>query len=333
MPLDPNIAGLLQFIAGSGLPPISQSTPEQARAGLRALMVDFRDATTLAAVASVTPTTIADHLPVRVYRPEDDTDVPTIVYFHGGGFVIGDLDTHENVCRQLCRDVGAVVISVDYPLAPEFPFPAAVDSCYTAVKWVAGHIDEYGGDAARLVVGGDSAGGNLATVCAQLARADGLPLAAQLLVYPAVDLLGDYPSRTENADGYFLTLADMEWFAAQYTGITGGAAAAAADPASTALARGPRISPLLADNLADLPPAIVATAEFDPLRDEGQAYAERLRQAGVAVESKNYAGMIHGFFQMPGVLDQGKQAIADVALHLREAYAGPVPSAGGEQRR
>ncbi|MDQ2795919.1 MAG: alpha/beta hydrolase [Actinomycetota bacterium] len=318
MPLDPNIAGLLQFIAGSGLPPISQSTPEQARAGLRALMVDFRDATTLAAVASVTPTTIADHLPVRVYRPEDDTDVPTIVYFHGGGFVIGDLDTHENVCRQLCRDVGAVVISVDYPLAPEFPFPAAVDSCYTAVKWVAGHIDEYGGDAARLVVGGDSAGGNLATVCAQLARADGLPLAAQLLVYPAVDLLGDYPSRTENADGYFLTLADMEWFAAQYTGITGGAAAAAADPASTALARGPRISPLLADNLADLPPAIVATAEFDPLRDEGNRYAEALAAAGVPVVHHQFDGLIHGFYGLEAISPAIADATAIINAELRK---------------
>ena len=170
------------------------------------------------------------------------------MYFHGGGFVIGDLDTHENVCRQLCRDVGAVVVGVDYPLAPEHPFPAAVDSCWSAVTWVVEHIDDFGGDATKLVVGGDSAGGNLAAVCAQFARRDGVALAAQLLVYPAVDLLGDYPSRTENADGYFLTMADMEWFAAQYTGIAG-----ADDPRAAELARDPRLSPLLADSLEGLP--------------------------------------------------------------------------------
>ncbi|MGI8680362.1 MAG: alpha/beta hydrolase [Jatrophihabitans sp.] len=322
MPLDPNIAGLLQFIEASDLPPIAESTPEQARAGLRALMVDFRDDATLAQVASVTPDTITGDLPVRVYRPNGaDSTVPTIVYFHGGGYVIGDLDTHENVCRQLCRDVDAVVISVDYPLAPEHPFPAAVDSCYAAVTWVAEHIDDYGGDANRLVVGGDSAGGNLAAVCAQLARADGPPLAAQLLVYPAVDLLGEYPSRIQNAEGYFLTLADMEWFAQQYTGIAGGAAAAAADPAGTALARDPRISPLLADSLADLPPAVVATAEFDPLRDEGNRYAEALASAGVPVVHHQFAGLIHGFYGLEQVSPAVAEATALVNRELRGLLA------------
>jgi acetyl esterase len=219
MPVDPNIAGLLSLIENSGLPPVAEGTVEQARAGLRTLMVDFRDPAALPKVASVTDTTVAGSTPARIYRPEVEGPVPTVVFFHGGGFVIGDLDTHDGVCRLLSKDVGAVVVSVDYRLAPESRFPVAVEDCYAALTWVAEHIDDYGADASRIAVGGDSAGGNLAAVCAQQAHTDGLALAAQLLVYPAVDMLGDYPSRTENAEGYFLTLADMHWFAENYLGF------------------------------------------------------------------------------------------------------------------
>jgi acetyl esterase len=291
VPLDPNVAGLLTMMANSGLPPLSQGTAESARAGLRKLMVDFRDPATLAPVASVTESTVAGSVPVRIYRPEAHGPVPTIVYFHGGGFVIGDLDTHEGVCRLLSKDVGAVVVSVDYRLAPEHRFPAAVEDAYAALIDVAGHIDEYGGDRDRLVVGGDSAGGNLAAVCTQLARADGVRLAAQLLVYPGVDMLeDDYPSRTENAEGYFLTLDDMNWFAEQYTGLTH------TDPRARAVTADPRLSPLHAASLEGLPPAVVVTAEFDPLRDEGDAYAAALEKAGVRVEHKQLPGLIHGFY-------------------------------------
>lgn len=321
MPLDPHVAGLLEFIDSSGLPKVFESTPAQARMGLRALMVDFRDPATLVPVASVTPSTVADGIPVRVYRPHADGNVPTLVYFHGGGFVIGDLDTHENVCRQQCRDAGAVVVSVDYPLAPEHPFPAAVEASYAALTWVAEHIADYGGDATRLAVGGDSAGGNLAAVCAQQARRDGLPLAVQLLVYPPVDLLGEYQSRLDNADGFFLTTADMEWFAAKYIGIEGGAAAAVADPAAVALAGDPRLSPLLADSLEGLAPAIVTTAEFDPLRDEGNRYAAALADAGVRVVHQQFAGLIHGFYGLELVSPAIAEATEWINAQLKDALA------------
>ncbi|MEO6884689.1 MAG: alpha/beta hydrolase, partial [Jatrophihabitantaceae bacterium] len=224
MPLDPNTAGLLQMIEAAGLPAVADGTVEQARAGLHTLMVDLRDPASLTPVGSAVDTTVAGSIPVRVYRPgADDTDstgtAPTIVYLHGGGFVIGDLDTHDGICRLLCRDINAVVVSVDYRLAPEHHFPAAVDDSYAALRWVIEHLDEYGADPTRVVVGGDSAGGNLSAICAQLAHADGIPLAAQLLIYPAVDMFGEYPSRTENAEGYFLTLADMYWFGEQYLGF------------------------------------------------------------------------------------------------------------------
>jgi acetyl esterase len=292
MPVDRDIAMLLSLIENAGYPPIAEGTVEQARIGMRTLMVDFRQPATLPVVGSITDATVAGSIPVRIYRPQASGSLPTIVYLHGGGFVIGDLDTHEGVCRLLCNDVGAVVISVDYRLAPEHRFPAAVEDAYAALRWVAEHIADYGGDRGRLAVGGDSAGGNLAAVSAQLAHADGLSLAAQLLIYPNVDLLGDYASRKENADGYFLTLADMRWFAEHYIGMSED------DPRVAELARDPRLSPLQADSLEGLAPAVVVTAEFDPLRDEGNAYAQALEKAGVRVEHREFAGLIHGFYGM-----------------------------------
>ena len=291
MPLDPQIAGLLQMMEAAGNPPLSEGTPEVARAGLRTLLVDLRDPNSVVPVASVEPVTLGE-TPARVYRPEGDGPRPTVVFLHGGGFVIGDLDTHDNVCRRLARDVDAVVVSVDYPLAPEHPFPAAGEACYAALRHVAEHIDDFGGDAERLVVGGDSAGGNLGAVCAQLARRDGLALAAQLLVYPAVDLLRDYPSRQENATGYFLSLDDMQWFAANYLGVSD-----PDDPRAAELATDPRLSPIHGE-LDGLAPAVVATAEFDPLRDEGNAYADALTAAGVSVAHRQFGGLIHGFYGM-----------------------------------
>jgi acetyl esterase/lipase len=311
VPLDRNIAALLQLIENAGYPPIAQSTVEQARAGIRALMVDLRNPALLADVGSVSDDVIASSVPVRVYRPAGVPGAtPTIVFMHGGGFVVGDLDTHEGVCRALCRDTGAVVVSVDYRLAPEHPFAAAVEDSYAALRWVAEHIGDFGGDADRLAVAGDSAGGNLAAVCAQLAKADGPSLAAQLLVYPNVDLLGDYPSRTENAEGYFLTLADMRWFAEHYLGM------AEDDPSVAELARDPRLSPLLAESLEGLPPAVVVTAEFDPLRDEGNAYASALQKAGVRVEHREVPGLIHGFYG----LELFSPAVADASAWVNARF-------------
>ena len=208
---------------------------------------------------------VAGDSPARLYRPTDLTaDTPVLVYLHGGGFVIGDLDTHDQLCRRLCRDASATVLSVDYRLAPEHPFPAAVDDALAAVRWAAANLG-----AARVAVGGDSAGGNLAAFCAQA-----LPelVSAQLLIYPAVDAFGEYPSRTENAEGYFLEQTTMEWFFTHY--VTGVDDLDAGDT---------RLSPFHGE-LAGLAPALVVTAEYDPLRDEGEAYAARLAAAGVPVD-------------------------------------------------
>jgi acetyl esterase len=288
VPVDRNIAVLLSLIANAGYPPIAEGTVEQARRGMRALFVDLRNPATLPEVGSVAES-VAAGVPVRVYRPTSTGPVPTVVFLHGGGWVIGDLDTADPVCRMLSRDVGAVVVSVDYRRAPEHRFPAAVDDAWLAYQWVAGHVDEYGGDADRLAVAGDSAGGNLAAVVAQQAAAAGVPLAAQLLVYPAVDLLGDYPSRRVDAPG-LLSLADMRWAAEHYVGMSED------DPRAAEVARDPRLSPLLAPSLTGVAPAVVVTAEFDPLRDEGNAYARALEKAGVRVEHREFAGLVHGFY-------------------------------------
>jgi acetyl esterase len=301
MPLDADVANLLQLINGMEMS-VASGTPEQARALMRTMIIDLVDPATLAPVKSIEPLTIpgpAGDIPARAYRPDSAGPVPTVVYLHGGGFVIGDLDTHDGVCRLLCKDVDAVVVSIDYRLAPEHVFPAAVEDSYAALRWVAANVADFGNDATRIVVGGDSAGGNLSAVCAQLAHADGLTLAAQLLVYPAVDLLGDYPSMAENAEGYLLTAVDMEWFAENYLGME------ETDPRAQALGADPRLSPLHAASLVGLAPALVLTAEFDPLRDQGNRYAEALVAAGVPVVHREFAGLIHGFYGMealsPGI--------------------------------
>jgi len=262
MPVDTHLANLLRMIEDA--PAMSDGTPTQAREAVRKLMVDFRDPSTLVEVADVRDATVAG-VPVRAYRPDGKNPRPTVVYLHGGGFVIGDLDTHDGVCRKLADDIGAVVVSVDYRLAPEHRFPAAVEDCWAVLQAVAAAIADYGADASKLVVAGDSAGGNLAAVCSQLAHSAGLPLAAQLLVYPATDLLGHYPSTEQNGTGYFLTRADMEWFGRHYLGFD------ETDPRALALVDDARLSPIKATSLSGVAPAIVATAEFDPLRDDGNA--------------------------------------------------------------
>lgn len=243
----------------------------------------------------------APPVPVRVYRPEPDDaagERPVVVFFHGGGWVICDLDSHDHSARRVCRDAGAVVVSVDYRLAPEAPFPAAVDDAYAALCWVADHARELGADPAALTVMGDSAGGNLAAVVAQIARDEGGPaVARQVLVYPATDARQKSGSFDANAEGYFLTAAHCVWFREQYLGADG-------DPAH------PRVSPLLADDLAGLPAAHIVTAGCDPLCDEGRAYGKALRDAGVAVTEGHFPGMFHGFFGFPELLEDARQAVA-----------------------
>ncbi len=304
MPLDPQIAGLLELLAAAGSP-MHEGTPEQARAAFRTLAVGARPAESVVPVGSVADVVLpgpAGDLAGRVYRPEVTGPAPTVVLFHGGGWVIGDLDTHDNMARSICRDCEAVVLSVDYRLAPEAPFPAAVEDALAATRWAGDHLAELGGSDV-LAVAGDSAGGNLAAVVAQqLDGSDGPAIAAQLLVYPATDVLGDYASRIDNGEGYFLDLPTMAWFMEHY----------AADAAHH---DDPRLSPMRASSLAGLPPAVVVTAEFDPLRDEGEAYAAALSSADVRVEVRRFDGMIHGFFDM-GPHSTAAQAAVDETCGL-----------------
>lgn len=264
------------------------------------------------AVGSVTDTTIPGpkgEIPVRIYRPDSGQAAggrpPIVVYFHGGGWTIGDLDGCDASCRAMTARTGVIVMSVDYRLAPEHRYPAAADDAYAATCWAAEHAAELGGDPSRLVVGGDSAGGNLAAVTALRARDSGGPaLALQVLIYPVTDIGQDTGSYQENAEGFFLTAAHMRWYWGCYLGPDGDGG-------------GPYASPLRAVNLGGLPPAMVLTAECDPLRDEGNAYAERLRAAGVPVTARCYEGMFHGFYNLGGVLDQATAARRAVLDALR----------------
>ena len=249
-------------------------------------------------------------IPVRIHWPAGTGPFPALVFFHGGGWVIGDLDTHDATCRSLTNQAGCVTVSVDYRLAPEHKFPAAVDDSYAATRWVAEHAAELGVDPRRIAVGGASAGGNLATVGALIARErGGPPLAFQLLIYPVTDAALDTPSsRAVTSDEYPLTRADMEWFWGHY--LRG-----AADR------RNPWASPALAKSLAGLPPALVITAEIDPLCDEGERYATLLTKAGVPAARTRYSGVTHGFVGMEAALDKGRAAVAESAQALRAAFA------------
>jgi acetyl esterase len=244
-------------------------------------------------------------IPVRVYRPSAEAPLPIVVWFHGGGWVTGSLETHDNLCRLLCDDANVIVVSVDYRLAPETKFPGAADDCIAAWVWVNDHAAELGGEAHKIALGGDSAGGNLAAVVALAAREQGLPIPAfQLLVYPVTDHEFDNSSMVDNAEGYFLRTAAMRWFFDQY-------ASTPDDFADW------RMSPLRAPDLTGLPAAIVITAEYDPLRDQGEEYAQRLRDAGVPTQSIRADGLFHGFFGMHTFLAPARAAwdTAIGALH------------------
>lgn len=288
MPLDPHLAGVLQMMAAAGRRPTSEGTPAEGRAGYRALTIGTRKPEEIVPVASVHDSTVdgaTGPLQARIYRPEGDGPFPTVAYFHGGGWVLGDLDTHDNMCRDICRGARAVVVAVDYRLAPEHPFPAGVEDALAAMRWVVDHAGELGGNT-TVGVAGDSAGGNFAAVVAQQLRDAGIALAAQFLIYPAVDhATADYPSLAQNASGYFLETATMAWFYNHYAGAIGDG-------------MDPRLAPLRHPDLTRLPPAVVVTAEFDPLRDSGVAYAQALRGAGNQAEHIAGPGMVHGFFDM-----------------------------------
>jgi len=250
-------------------------------------------------------------LTIRIYEPraaKPGEKLPLLLWFHGGGFVIGNLDTHDHACRALAVQADCLVVAVDYRLAPEFKFPAAVDDCLATLRWLALHALELGGDPTRVAVGGDSAGANLATVCAILARNDGYPkLAHQLLIYPCTAPEPETPSHRKFAEGYLLTRNTITWFYKQYL-------------RSQRESADFRFAPLLAEDLSNLPPALVIVAGYDPLRDEGLDYAKRLIEGGNRVTLVNYEGMIHGFLLMGGAVDAAKRALRQAAEALREAF-------------
>ena len=312
MSLDVHVRNILDQMAALKLPKLHEIGPQAARAAMRSSLFRGGD-TAIGRIENRTMPGPAGDIGLRVYTPLGaGADIlPGLVFFHGGGFVLGDLDTHDDLCRCLANGSLCRVVSVDYRLAPENPFPAAVEDSFAATKYIAAHAAEFGIDAARLAVGGDSAGGNLAAVVAQLAKTEGAPkIVFQLLIYPVTQLAADAQTRSmrENAKGYFLEKESMDWFTKLYC----------PDARHRADAR---LSPLLCADLAGLPPAYVVTAGFDPLRDEGKAYADKLDAAGVAVTYVNYPGMVHGFFSMRSLIPKAREAVAAAAAAVGEGVA------------
>lgn len=305
----------LAQLAGAGGPRLFEMTVADARVALAQLTrhMDL-PAMDVAAVEQHTAPGPAGPVPVRFYRPGTAAPTPLLLLIHGGGFALGDLDTHDGMARFLCANAGVTVASVDYRRSPEHPFPAAVEDCYAALTWMAQAARSLGIDPARIALCGDSAGGNLSAVLCHLARERGGPMPLlQVLLYPVVDLstTAAHDSRRQFGGGeYFLSLADMDWIAGMYF----------TDQARDGA--GPLASPLLVGDLSNLPPALIITAGFDPLVDEGARYAERLRGAGVPVEYRCYEGTIHGFMSFPAALPAGREALALVADRVRAALSG-----------
>ena len=311
MPLDPQADFILGLVKTSGLPELWQLTPGQAREQFKLRVAKLAQKESIhRSYDRRIPGPGAD-LAIRIYAPREAKPgerFPVLLWFHGGGFVIGDLDTHDPACRALATQAECLVVAVDYRLAPECKFPAAVDDSMAALRWLALHAPEIGGDPARIAVGGDSAGGNLAAVCSILARDDGYPkLAHQLLIYPCTAPEPETPSHRQFAEGHLLTRNTITWFYKQYV-------------------RSPRefndfrFAPLVAKDLSNLPPALVLVAGYDPLRDEGVDYAKRLIEAGNRVTLVNYEGMIHGFYLMGGAVDAARRALSQSAQALKEAF-------------
>ncbi len=304
MPVDAPTQALLAMLEEAGGPDISEQTPDEARAAIGGFAAMQVGAPEPARVENRTVPGPAGEIPVRVYAAEGD-NLPVVMYFHGGGWVLGDIESHDGTCKQLLAELGqAAVVSVDYRLAPEHKYPAAADDCYAAAAWVAEHGAEIGVDGSRLAVCGDSAGGNLSAVVSQMARDRGGPaIAAQVLHVPVTDHNYDYPSYTENAEGLLLTRASMIWFWDHYL------------PSDEA-GREAYASPLRAADLSGLPPALVQTAEFDPLRDEGEAYGAALDAAGTEVSVHRYDGVVHDPFMMFAMIPTGVECLKEAAAFI-----------------
>jgi acetyl esterase len=312
MPLDPQAELILGLVKKANLPEFWQLTPDQAREQYLLRVAKLAEKLPVFRSYDRRIPGPGQDLTVRIYEPREarpGEKFPVLLWLHGGGFVIGNLDTHDHACRALATQAECLVVAVDYRLAPECKFPAAVDDCMASLRWLALHAVEIGGDPARIAVGGDSAGGNLAAVCAILARNDGYPkLAHQLLLYPCTAPEPETPSHRKFAEGHLLTRNTITWFYKQYL-------------RSPKDSNDFRFAPLVAEDLANLPPALVLVAGYDPLRDEGVDYARRLIEAGNRVTLVNYEGMVHGFALMGGAVDAAKRALRQSAQALREAFA------------
>ena len=310
MPLDPQVQAIREQRRRGRVPPLYTLTVEQAReADLAAIRAAADEPEPVHEVTDRILPGPGVELPVRLYRPSGERPLPALVYFFGGGWTLGSIETSDAICRRLANSAGCVVVTPGYRLAPEWKFPAAVGDCDAAVGWVAAQAAELGIDPGRLAVGGDSAGGNLAAAVTLLCRdRSGPGLVAQLLVYPVTDYLSDTASMRDATDPLLFNRDSVAWYWRHYL-------------LSPEDGLDPFASPLRAADLGRLPPALVITAEYDPLRDQGEQYADRLRGAGVPVELTRYSGMIHGFFAMSGELDGGRRALAQAARFLREKLA------------
>jgi acetyl esterase len=311
MPLDPMVKGFLDQMAAAARPKMWEIEPAVAREMFNAMMqLVGPQNVPIGKSENLTMPGPGGEIRLRNYTPVGAKAgaLPTLVFYHGGGGVIGNLETHDGLCRMLANDAGVRVIAVDYRLAPENKYPAAVDDAIAAVEWIEKHAVELGVDVNRVAVGGDSAGGLLAAVVAQQAKLKGAPkVSFQLLMFPVTQVNAKTGSMHENAEGYFLELATLEWFYDHY-GVT-----SAIDKTD------PRMSPLLAKDVSGLPPAYVVTAEYDPLRDDGAQYAEKLRAAGVKVEHVDYAGLVHDFVYFQAFLPQAGAAMKAAAAALKSA--------------
>ena len=309
MALHPAIKTLLDQVAAQGSPPLSSQGVELVRQGYVATRGFLSEKPDVANVEDRVIPGPAGDIPVRIYTPDGVAPYPVLVYYHGGGWVIGSIETHDGICRAYANAAGCIVVNVDYRLAPEHRFPAAVDDAFAVLNWVAEHAADFGGDPSRMAVGGESAGANLSAVIAQLATEAGRPaLKYQILAYPVTNLAFDTESYETNADGYFLTQESMRWFWDLYLNDE----SEGADP---------KASPLLREDVSGLPSGIVITPEYDPLRDEGIAYGRRLKEAGVDFEVWVPDGMIHEFLGMTNILPEAKQAIETLGGKLRTAFA------------
>ncbi|MGH8999102.1 MAG: alpha/beta hydrolase [Acidimicrobiia bacterium] len=310
MPLDPQCQMVLDAVEAMGMPPLETMNPTEIREALGGFGMLMGEGDEVADVSQRTVPGPGGEVPVIVCTPEGTGPLPVFIYYHGGGYVGGTAELVEPVCRTVANQAGCVVVDVDYRLAPEHRYPAAVEDSYAVLEWVAGHAAEIGGDPARIALGGDSAGGGLTAAVSQMARDQhGPAIALQVLLYPAVDSpAADYPSRKENAEGYLLHTAAMEMFYGHYL------------PADVK-PDDPYAFPIRAASLAGLPPAFVATCEYDPLRDEGEAYAQRLTADGVATDARRYDGQIHGVFWLGATVDAGRTLMDDVVAALKKAFA------------